>query len=179
MVQIQGRDFETQYGEAKNTVWKRFLRFIFGDPVLLTMALVLTIRYRLEAISGHFSSHDATQVLRLETYLISRINLALDDSIRALSDPMLVAVALCAAYGLKSGDLEAYHVHMTGLVQMIRKRGGLDAIGRQDVYLERMLMWQDVNTAKMLGQEGYLEHMQNSMGSARPGSNVATFRNPF
>lgn len=181
MVQIQGQDYEAQFSLTKDSVWEKYFSFVFRDPALLTVAVLLTIRHRLESLNndGSIVHHHMQQLLQLETFLIQKVNSALDDSNRALSDPMLVVVALCASYALKCGNPEAYHIHMGGLVRMIRRRGGLDVIGRQDRDLERWLMWQDVNTATMLGQRGYLAHMQNSTGESRPASNVATFRAPM
>lgn len=160
-------------------VWERFYKFVFRDPVLLTVALLITIRYRLECLGYRNRAKDFIQVLLLEDFLIRRVNAALQQPDRAVSDPMLVAVALCSAYEVKNGNPEAYHVHMQGLLRMIDMRGGLKAIHRDDPYLERMLIWHDVNTSEILGHEGYLAHLPNSLEEARPNSNLPTFKAPI
>lgn len=147
--------------------------------MLLTVALLITIRYRLECLGYRNHAKDFMQVLQLEEFLIRRINAALKQPGRAISDPMLVAVALCAAYEVKNGNPQAYHIHMKGLMQMIDMRGGLAAVGRDDPYLERMLIWHDVNTSQIVGHEGYLLHIPNSVTTKRPSSNVLTFRQPI
>lgn len=181
IVQIQARDFEQHYAPPQSNVvvWERFYRFIFTDPVLLTVALLITIRYRLECLGYRNRARDFMQVLMLEDFLIKRVNAALKQPGRAVSDPMLVAVALCAAYEVKNGNPDAYHVHMKGLMQMIDIRGGLAAVGEGDPYLERMLIWHDVNTSQIVGHKGYLLHMPNSLENAIPESNLATFRAPI
>lgn len=161
-------------------VWERFYRFIFRDPVLLTIALLITIRYRLECLGYRNRARDFMQVLQLEDFLIERVNAALKQPGRAVSDPMLVTVALCAAYEVKNGNPEAYHIHMKGLVRMIDLRGGLRAIGDADPYLERMLIWHDVNTSQIVGHEGYLLHLPNGLeDDVRPEANLPTFRAPI
>lgn len=181
IVQIQSQDFEQNYVKANPqvTIWERFYRFIFTDPVLLTVALLITIRYRLEFLGYRNRAKDFMQVLQLEDFLIKRVNAALKQPDRAVSDPMLVTVALCAAYEVKNGNPDAYHIHMKGLMRMIDLRGGLPALGESDPYLERMLIWHDVNTSKIIGHEGYLLHMPNSLENARPQSNLPTFQAPI
>ena len=181
IVQIQSRDFEQHYSPNHSgvIVWERFYRFVFTDPVLLTVALLITIRYRLECLGYRNRERDFIQVLQLEEFLIQRVNTALQEPERAVSDPMLVTVALCAAYEVKNGNSDAYHIHMKGLMRMIDLRGGLGALYESDPYLERMLIWHDVNTSQIIGHEGYLLHLPNSLGQARPVSNLPTFQAPI
>ena len=134
-------------------IWERFYEFVFTDPVLLTVALLITIRYRLECLGYRNRAKDFMQVLQLEDFLIKRVNAALKQPGRAVSDPMLVAVALCAAYEVKNGNPSAYHIHMKGLLRMIDLRGGLAKIGEEDPYLERLLIWHDVNTSRLSGMK--------------------------
>lgn len=180
---IQAKDFQDNYCKdqllPRVNLWERFYSFIFSDPVLLTVALLLTIRYRLECLGYRDRMRDFMQVLNLEDFLIKRVNTALKQPGRATSDPLLVAVALCAAYEVKNGNPAAYHIHMKGLMRMIEVRGGLEALGRDDPYLERMLIWHDVNTSQILGHEGYLYHLPHSLKDQRPQSNLPTFRQPI
>ena len=43
--------------------------------------------------------------------------------IRSISDQMLVTVILYAAYEIKHGTGERYHIHMRGLLQIITCEG--------------------------------------------------------
>lgn len=179
IVQIQSRDFEDQYGIQPHTVGERYYSFVFTDPVLLTIVLLMTVRYRLETQGGLVHKSDMVQVLKLEDFVVRRINTALRDSTHALTDTMIVTILLCAGYEVKYGDPQVYHIHMNGLIRMINMRGGLHAL--EDPYLARMLIWHDINTAKILGHDGYLIHMRSSLtfGESYPASNVSTFRTPL
>jgi hypothetical protein len=66
-----------------------------------------------------------------------------------MSDQMLVAAALYAAYEIKQGNFARYHLHMNGLLQTINLQGGSREIGMQDPYVERLSLWQDAFMARL------------------------------
>ncbi len=105
------------------------------------MVMLVTTTFLLDLRERKSGENDELCALHLRGFMLSSINKALEDERRATSDPMLVAVALFAAYELKRGSVEAYHIHMNGLIKMINARGGLPELGRKDPYLERMLLW--------------------------------------
>ena len=177
---IQAQDFDQQYGTVVPgvTSWKRFYAFVFTDPVMLTVAILLTTRHQFEVLGRDSSGEDGVRIANMEHFLLQSINEALQDPVRGISDQMLIAVALYAAYEIKHGNGVRYHIHMRGLVQMINLRGGLREIGQQDPYAELLLLWQDTNTAKLAGIEGYLHNLDNSLGplSPRPRPNLSIFQ---
>ncbi len=52
------------------------------------------------------------------------------------------------------GDSSAYQIHMSGLKQMVRLRGGLQSLGL-DGLIARMILWLDYNHAKVHGSTLY------------------------
>jgi hypothetical protein len=178
---IQAQDFDAQYGEITPGVisWEKFYAYIFTDPMLLTVAILLTIRHQFEVFGRDASSRspDGARILNIERFLLKSINEALKDPVRSISDQMLVAVILYAAYEIKHGTGERYHIHMRGLLQILNLRGGLREVGRQDPYTERLLLWQDANTAQLAGVESYLGRLDNNLGpSSIPRSNSKIYR---
>ena len=117
-------------------------------------------------------------MLSLEGHLVHTVNAALQETGRATSDPLLVAVALCAAYEIRLGKVDAYAFHMSGLVRMLEIRGGLDALEDSTPGLARMLMWHDVNTSATFGCEPYLQRQEN-IRALRPRANPSVFGTPL
>jgi hypothetical protein len=177
---IQAQDFDQQYGVVLPgvTSWKRFYAFVFTDPVMITVAILLTARHQFEVLGRDSSGENGVRIANMERFLLQSINEALRDPVRGISDQLLVAVALYAAYEIKHGNGSRYHVHMSGLVQMINLRGGLREIGQHDPYCERMLLWQDANTAKLANIPGYLHELDNGLGplSTLPKPNPRMFQ---
>ena len=140
---------------------------------MLTVAILLMARHHFAVFGREASGHDGVRGANMESFLLQRISEALQDTVRGISDQMLVAVALHAAYEIKHGNSSRYHVHMEGLLQMMNLRGGLCDIGQQDPYVERLLLWHDVNTANLAGIKGYLHNLDNSLdqSSSRPRPN--------
>lgn len=178
---IQAQDFDAQHGEITPGVisWEKFYAYIFTDPMLLTVAILLTIRHEFEVFGRDASSRspDGARILNIERFLLRSINEALQDPIRSISDQMLVTVILYAAYEIKHGTGERYHIHMRGLLQIINLRGEFREVGRQDPYTERLLLWQDANTAQLAGVESYLGRLENNLGTSPvPRSNSKIYR---
>lgn len=174
--ETQAVDFARQYNIGGDQAsWGRFYAFVYTDPILLSTAVLLGVRNQLDVLGRCIEGQAFTSVLQIERFLMRSINDALGDPVRGVSDQMLIAVALCAAYEIKHGTGACYHIHMQGLVQMIHLRGGLLAIGSPDPYIVRLLTWIDTNTSKIAGCKPYLQGMDNGLIS-HPNANTAVFR---
>jgi hypothetical protein len=174
--ETQAIDFARQYNIGGDQAsWGRFYAFVYTDPILLSTAVLLGVRNQLDVLGKCIDGRTFTSVLQIERFLMLRIKDALGDPVRGISDQMLIAVALCAAYEIKHGTGACYHIHMQGLVQMIHLRGGLLAIGSPDPYIVRLLTWIDTNTSKIAGCRPYLQGMVHGLAS-HPNANTAVFR---
>lgn len=172
---IQTVDFRRQFEGNEHASWNRFYSFVFTDPILLSTAVLLGVRNQLDILGRCLDGQTFASVMQIQRFLMRSINDALCDPVRGISDQMLIAVALCAAYEIKHGTGACYHVHMRGLVQMVQLRGGLDAIGEPDPYVPRLLVWIDTNTSKIAGCRPYLQGMANGL-TAPPKANTLVFR---
>lgn len=174
--EVQAPDFARQY-DIKGDIasWGRFYTFVWTDPILLSTAVLLGVRNQLDVLGRCIDGQTFTSVIQIERFLMQSINNALGEADRGISDQMLIAVALCAAYEIKHGSGACYHIHMQGLVQMINLRGGLLAIGSPDPYIVRLLIWIDTNTSKLAGCTPYLQGMVNGL-AAHPHANTTIFR---
>lgn len=177
LVFTQAQDFDHQFGAVLPNVvfWERFYAFVFQDPIMINMALLLTARHQLETVGRSPQDQDLFLIGNLEQHIVRSINAALRDPSRRISDHLLVAVSLCASYDIKHGNPDSYGVHMKGLVQMIELRGGLPEVGK-DPYVERLLLWQDSNTSELTGGLRYLDGMARSPGAEFPTPNTGLFR---
>lgn len=174
--EAQALDFARQYAVAGHQgSWGRFYAFVFTDPVLLATAVLLGVRNQLDVLGRCLDGQTLVGVIHIERFLLNSINDALTDPVRGISDPMLICVALCAAYEIKHGSAACYHVHMQGLVRMVELRGGLVEIGSPDPWIVRLLMWIDINTAKLADCEPYFEGMEHGLGR-HPVADTVTFR---
>lgn len=174
--EVQAVDFARQYDIGGDQAsWGRFYSFVYTDPILLSTAVLLGVRNQLDVLGKCMDGQTFASVIQIERFLMRSINDALGDSVRGISDQMLIAVALCAAYEIKHGTGACYHIHMRGLVQMVHLRGGLVAIGSPDPYIVRLLTWIDTNTSKIAGCRPYLQDMVNGLAS-NPRANTAIFR---
>lgn len=174
--EIQAIEFARQYDIGGDQAsWGRFYAFVYTDPILLSTAVLLGVRNQLDVLGKCIDGQTFVSVLQIERFLMRSINDALGDPIRGMSDQMLIAVALCAAYEIKHGTGACYDIHMRGLVQMIQLRGGLLAIGSPDPYIVRLLTWIDTNTSKIAGCRPYLQDMVDGLAS-RPYPNTVIFR---
>ena len=174
--EMQAVDFARQYDIGGDQAsWGRFYAFVHTDPILLSTAVLLGVRNQLDVLGKCIDGQIFAGVLQVERFLMRSISDALGHPIRGISDQMLIAVALCAAYEIKHGTGACYHIHMRGLVQMIHLRGGLLAIGSSDPYIVRLLTWMDTNTSKIAGCRPYLQGMADGLAS-RPHANTAVFR---
>lgn len=136
------------------------------------------MRYQLGILQRDLDTRLLIPILELESYLVSSVNAALGDSARAVSDGLLMTVALCACYELKCGNVERYHFHMGGLVRMLGVRGGLRAVASSNPYAEKLLIWHDINTSQIIGSTPWLANLERS-DSINPTANLVTFREPI
>jgi hypothetical protein len=70
-------------------------------------------------------------------------------------DELIAATAKMASYEAIYGDEQAYHTHMRGVEDMLRLRGGIDALGL-DGFLSRLLVFIDTNSAFLLNTHLHL-----------------------
>lgn len=74
------------------------------------------------------------------------------------SDSIIGAVARLAGYEATFGTASRYHIHMKGLVKMVRQRGGLESLGL-DGLLTSMIQGIDISSAYKLGCKPYFQAM--------------------
>ncbi|USW56403.1 hypothetical protein Slin15195_G097220 [Septoria linicola] len=177
IVAVQCRDFESHYTEVpRGSSVKQFLSFLWQDAVLLNIATLITTQYLLSMRGRPLHSGEMWHVLHLRGVLLHNINSALSDPIRGVSDQILVAVILFAAHELAYSSVEAYHVHMVGFVQMIDIRGGLAALGRYDPWIEKLIVWHDMNCTKIAGCQPYHLKAKGPSSLKKPSGNADMFR---
>lgn len=103
--------------------------------------------------------YSKSEVLRLKSDAILSINAALTSDRRWASDAMIGAIAKMAGFEAMHGNLEAYRMHMAGLVRMLELRGGLNALGLGGL-IRRIIVWIDLNSATLLNIDRYFpNHM--------------------
>lgn len=124
----------------------------FVDDRLLGRAL-LAFRTSGQPLNASERYH----LYQLRAFLNRKVNSALSNPARAISDQLLTAVSICATLEVRQGNLEGYQVHMSGLRQMINLRGGFAELGRTDAYVGRFLLWQDANTSSVAGYPPYFD----------------------
>lgn len=162
---------------TKGVAHQRFIDVIFTDPALLAATMLLTTRFLLARPGKPLPPKVQYHALRFRGFLIQQVTKALSDAKRATSDAMVVAVLLLSAYELNVGDAASYHVHMTGLVQMIDLRGGMREIGRYDPYMEGFILWHDSNASTLAGCEPYCTKVKERSNRSSPEADPDMFRN--
>lgn len=162
MIVSQAPDFERQMapylrpGHAHNQLFPA----IFEEPALLAAAIFLSTGHLLATRREPPQAKDIYPVLQMQGVVIRSINAALRSPKRSVSDHTIVAVLLLATYEALHGLTDAYHLHMTGMIQMINHRGGMAALGMHG-YVELFILWQDANVANIVGGAGYA-HLANN-----------------
>lgn len=134
------------------TCQRLFLPFLFTDPALTCAIVLIAIIHRMSLMG---MKQHPPEILHLRGFVIVAVNQALQDPFRACSDQLIFAVANLAIFEAVFGSTEVYHVHMQGLVKMLRIRGGLPTLGF-DGYLQKVLLWYDSNCANLVGCDPYL-----------------------
>ena len=109
--------FQFSYG-LKGICERVFLPFLFTDPALTSAIVLIALIHRMYEMGVR---HSPTELLRLKGFVITAINAALQDPVRACSDQVIFAVANLAIYEAVFGNADIYHVHMDGLLRMLRR----------------------------------------------------------
>ena len=120
------------------------------------------------------SRSHSIDILRLRGMAIREINNALEDTNRALSDQLILAVAKMAAFEALFGEKSTFNTHMTGLLRMVSLRGGLPALGL-DGLLERLLLWIDSNACHIVGSHLYFDKVAFPTAATHPLPDPARF----
>lgn len=94
-------------------------------------------------------------LLAIKARALTEVNKALADPNKATTDATIMAVAKLAAYESIFGDSDVFSAHMRGLQMMLKMRGGLTMLGLNG-FLERMLVWIDLNACHLTGMEVHL-----------------------
>lgn len=120
--------------------------------VLLTSASHYVVYHQL-----HHNRHVQQILLHLKYQTLTctnRLIHTLNQRGGSYSDAVIGAVARMASYEAMFGLPELYHMHMRGLQNMIRIKGGLKTLGL-DGLLQRMVLWIDINSAFPLKSSVY------------------------
>nr|POE86577.1 hypothetical protein CFP56_46761 [Quercus suber] len=181
IVYVQSRAIQDQYatGLKSDFAHQRFMGFIFSDPNLLIIAMLISVRGLLSPSGESLPAYAHFHVIQLYNFLIKSVNTALDDKKRSLSNHTLVCIALLAAYEVKHGSLDNYHLHMRGLVQMIELRGGIHAVGLQESWIERFLLWNDVNSAEIAHCQPYCSRLTQPSALRVPKADMEVYKVRF
>lgn len=131
----------------KGIVRKVWLPFLFSDTATISAVMLIAVCHKLSLLG---TTTAPTALLRIKGIVMHTINQALEDPLRSSSDQVIVGVANMAVYEAVFGSEDIYHIHMQGLIRILRLRGGLLNLGG-DGYLERVLIWYDTNCANLVG----------------------------
>lgn len=149
------KDFAEQFKVKHSDAFTSFMDVVLRDPIPLTTAILITVRHLVLMKGTTASPRDLYQEEVMRGYLVRCVNAALDDPDRSISDPMLAAVALLAIYEVKYGNLKEYHIHMNGLVQMVKLRGGIVNMSQETPFIGGFITWQDRNSSAIANCEPY------------------------
>ncbi|KAH6701954.1 hypothetical protein BKA61DRAFT_661373 [Leptodontidium sp. MPI-SDFR-AT-0119] len=102
--------------------------------------------------SSSLSRTTSRDLIHLKSIAIASINRAMQADSLSTSDPLIGAVAKMASYEAMYGDVATFEVHMKGLIQMVRLRGGLGSLGLSGL-LAKICVWIDCNAAFVHGMD--------------------------
>ncbi|EME43362.1 hypothetical protein DOTSEDRAFT_72689 [Dothistroma septosporum NZE10] len=183
IVQMQSKDFERNQPDMPamrpGSTWQRFWDYIWTDPAIMIGAVLLTVTFRLQLWHKPLEHPNWYHLLQLRGFLIRTIDAAFLDPVRCTCNQMLVAVALASAFEVKYNQNmdQGYHTHMSGLVKMVRMRGGLSEIQRSDPFVERFLLWHVANTSALpRGQNVYYQELSQTSVVMRPRADTHMFQ---
>ncbi|CZT21159.1 uncharacterized protein RCC_07020 [Ramularia collo-cygni] len=168
IVDFQSKDFAEQFKVEHAAAFSSFLDVVLRDSIPLTIAILVAVRHLVLMKGSAPSSRDLYLEKVMRGYLVNCVNAALNDPHRSTSDPMLAAVGMFAIYEVKYGNLEAYHVHMSGLQQMVRLRGGIAEVSRQSPFVGGFIFWLDKNSSALANCVAYFGESQKSCFKADP-----------
>lgn len=152
-----------------------YLGYIASDPAAVLAAVLLSVHLLRKSPNWVPQPHEDYCLLVLRQAVIVEINSALDDPLRRISSPIMIAVALLSAYEAHYGSIQGWHIHVAGLVRMIQVRGGLAEIGRQSIYEELWFLWQIRNTSSIAKCEDYWVTVSRTSALRHPRANLEVF----
>ncbi len=130
---------------------------VIANLVTLNIVLLTSASHYVVFHQLHHDRHIRQVLLRLKYQTLTCINRLVHTANQnrgGCDDAVIGAVAKMASYEAMFGVPELYHMHMRGLQNMIRFRGGLETLGL-DGLLQRMVLWVDVNSASLLKSSVY------------------------
>ncbi|KAI5362993.1 putative fungal transcription factor [Septoria linicola] len=148
---------EHKRGYGYETLISRIAR----DPALVSAAVLIATGHILSVRNSGMSGNIARCIFESKNFVLNTVNEALRDPTRAITDPLVCAILILASHEGLQGKHENYHIHMTGLVQMINMRGGLSVLNETQKSLEAFIIWQDTNVAAVAGCEPYYKQTVN------------------
>lgn len=160
IVDFQTKDFAEQFNLEHRDSFDTFMSIVLKDPIPLATAILITVRHLLLMKGTPTSQRELYLEDMMRGYLVQSVNAALDDPYRSISDPLLAAVALLAIYEVKYGNLREFDIHMAGLVQMVKLRGGIEEINRQTKFIGRFLIWTDMNSSAIASCGAYFNESE-------------------
>ncbi|GIZ48645.1 hypothetical protein CKM354_001169700 [Cercospora kikuchii] len=133
------------------------LSFLWQDSTLLNVAMLSGTRKLLDTRGHALHPSELYHLTHLRGRIIQRINTAMTDPVRRISDQMICVVLFFALYELRYTSAGAYKAHMMGLVHMINMRGGIHEIVH---YIASMIIFLDRMCSRMIGGEPYANKMR-------------------
>ncbi|KAM3414165.1 hypothetical protein BST61_g10823 [Cercospora zeina] len=135
------------------------LSFLWQDSTLLNVAMLSGTRRLLDARGHALHTSEAYHLSQLRGRIIQRLNVAMDDPVRRISDQMITAVLFFALYELRYTSADAYSAHMSGLMRLINLRGGIAELRRSVSYIANMVVWCDRMGNRISGREPHAKKM--------------------
>ncbi|KAK4504676.1 hypothetical protein PRZ48_002637 [Zasmidium cellare] len=110
------------------------------------------------------ASYESLNFLQLKGMTLRSINAAVQEGVT--SDAIITAVFNLATTEAMFGSPEVFHLHMMGLLGLVRARGGLDMLGIGGL-VERCLIWIDSHGSHMNGMKPHFSSKDYSNSKIR------------
>lgn len=133
---------DTKYGSR--THLNKSFNFMISDPAVLHSSLAVASMH-FDFCRGHRRLAYYTAFHRGEA--IRLVNEMLQDENRAISDEMVACVVRLSTFESFSGDHKGWRAHADALVEIVRRRGGLQRLG----YVKRQCYESDIMGAMVGG----------------------------
>lgn len=133
---------DTKYGSR--THLNKSFHFMISDPAVLHSSLAVASMH-FDFCRGHKRLAYYTALHRGEA--IRLVNNMLQDPLRAISDEMVACVVRLSTFESFSGDHAGWRAHADALVEIVRRRGGLQSLG----YVKRQCYESDIMGAMVGG----------------------------
>ncbi|EXJ81694.1 hypothetical protein A1O1_07759 [Capronia coronata CBS 617.96] len=142
-------------GEGQTALLRtRWFPMVLNSPIVFQVIVLFS--------ASHYASQRQDMafpetILSLKQYALRGIAESLSSASQGMvvRDELIAATAKMASYEAVFGDEDAYHSHMKGVEDMLRVRGGLDALGLGG-FLARLLIFIDTNSAFLLNTHLHL-----------------------